>query len=55
MGVTGPNTGQFSVPSATLSPEAMALETPHITFGIVAIGPNKSAKFRQLWVTYSER
>ncbi|KAH3802412.1 hypothetical protein DPMN_156088 [Dreissena polymorpha] len=43
-GVTGPNTGQFSVPSATLSPEAVALRRHIALLACVPIGPNKSCQ-----------
>ncbi|KAH3868881.1 hypothetical protein DPMN_032035 [Dreissena polymorpha] len=51
--------GQYvpvSVPSATLSPEAVTLRRRIALLACVwPIGPNKSAKFSSLWVTYSER
>ncbi|KAH3850040.1 hypothetical protein DPMN_092445 [Dreissena polymorpha] len=40
-GVTGPNTGPVSVPSATLSPEAMALRRHIALLACVAHRPNK--------------
>ncbi|KAH3689205.1 hypothetical protein DPMN_193673 [Dreissena polymorpha] len=55
-GVTGPNTGQLADLRATHSPEAVALRRHIALLACVGpSGPNKSAKFRPLWVTYSER
>ncbi|KAH3877972.1 hypothetical protein DPMN_001851 [Dreissena polymorpha] len=52
------NGGQYvpvSVPSATLSPEAVTLRRHIALWHAWPIGPNKSAKISSLWVTYIER
>ncbi|KAH3879949.1 hypothetical protein DPMN_003860 [Dreissena polymorpha] len=45
----GAKYGPVSVPSATLSPEAVALRRHIALLACVPIGPNKSAKFRRCW------
>ncbi|KAH3845873.1 hypothetical protein DPMN_088163 [Dreissena polymorpha] len=53
-GVTG-QTGPVSVPSATLSPEAVALRRHIALLACVAHRAKQVCQVRRLWVTYSER
>ncbi|KAH3845572.1 hypothetical protein DPMN_087853 [Dreissena polymorpha] len=51
----GDNTGQFSVPAATLSPEAVALRRHIALLACVAHRAKQVCQVSSLWVTYSER